>query len=321
MNRFENTLLKLPSRKKPFFIFTLTLYTNCRRHNMGRLAALGEPMMRFRARVAATPQLIALLSSDIKDYRVKRIIGLLEQMAPHCESISLSAAEIISICEADSVRFRGFHPRLTLLKEELSTARDVLVELSQRALLYLNHIKTVRYSSPPSTHRLAQSTITEIKAMGLKLSQTAREAIDISLTRPPGPAPMPYDDNQTITTVQLEWARGLCEGELSSVGHDYDARWDPDVKMPGTQHGKFLRFPGPFFAPFKNTNGSNFYEFSLPETSGHHIDLLILKYNNIETNFKRTNRFHPRRGNKESEKFKAHQAVSSDSEKYPCYLC
>lgn len=283
---------------------------------MGNFVDMGETIMRFRARLAANRQLIGLLSRDIRDSRVKRIIGLLEQMTPYCELIPPSAAEIISICKADPVRYRGSHPRLTLLKEELSTATDILLETSQRALLYLDHIKTVGSTLPPSAQQLAQSTITEIKVMGLQLSQIAREAIHTSLTKAPGPAPMPYD-NPNMTTAHPKSTRGLSEGEISPVGHDYDARWDPDAKMPGTPHGKFLRFPGPFFAPFQNKNGSNFYEFSIPETTGHNIDLLILKYDNMESNFKRTKRMHPRRGNKTSEELKARQVVSFDSTDTP----
>lgn len=96
----------------------------------------------LHAGLAANRQLAALLSSSIRDSRVqKRVLALLEEIAPHGEVIPPSAQEILKICDDDPVLYRGFHPRLAFLKENLQGATELLVESSKRMLLYLEHIE------------------------------------------------------------------------------------------------------------------------------------------------------------------------------------
>lgn len=263
--------------------------------------------IQFRARIAANRQLTDLLSKNTRDSRVKRIIGLFEEVTPHCKAIPFPATEILKICEQDPVRYRGFHPRLMLLQEELSEAEDFLLELSKRIFLYLEHLKSVGSKLAPGLRQLAESTITELKTVGLELSQAARAALRDTLLKAPGPSLMPYGDDEDTSAKQLKQNRGLREGELPSVGQDYDSRWDPDVKFPGTMFGKFLRFPGPYFAPLQL---GRFHEFSLPSAIGDHIDIWQLKYDTLQSNLKKTHRLRIRKPKNCTEDFKTRQKVS-----------
>nr|AVP71782.1 MAT1-1-2 [Juglanconis oblonga] len=253
---------------------------------------VSEVIVQLRARLASNRQLATLLSRSIRDPRVKRIIELLENIPPHGELIPSRAEEILQICADDPLRYRGFHPRLALLEEELSKATDFLVESSKRIILYLNHIKATGNELPESICQLTQSTLTEQKNMAVQLYQSAHSTITDALSKPPGPAPMPYDGQQDTTAAQPESTRGLVDGEPCPIGKDYDARWDPDYRMPGTQHGKFLRFPGPYFAPY-NTS-SVFDQFFLSETVADLIDNCNRKFEDCLANFKDTKRIRTR---------------------------
>lgn len=268
---------------------------------------ISEIVVQFRARLAANRHLAALLSRSVRDCRVKRILALLEEIAPHGEVIPPSAQEILKICDDDPVRYRGFHPRLAFLKENLSKATDFLAELSKRMLLYLKHIEVQGSSLSPSIRRLAQSAITEQKEMAVKLCQSACGAINIALSKPPGPAPMPYDDHRSEPTALSKSSRRLRGGKPSSIGHDYDSRWDPDYKMPGSQHGKFLTFAGPFFASHKDEAG-NFDHFCLSANHGAHIESWKFKYEVVTTNFTDTGRLRTR-NDEDMDRLRARQKV------------
>lgn len=274
--------------------------------------------IQFRARIAANRQLTDLLSKNIRDSRVKRIIGLFEEIIPHCDAISFPAITILKICEQDAARYRGFNHQLELLQEELDRAEDFLLEISKRIFLYLEQLKSAGSKLVPSIRQLAESTITELRAMGLELSKTARAALHNTLLKAPGPSPMPYGDDEDSTAKQLKQNRGLQEGQLPSTRPDYDARWDPDVKFPGTMFGKFLRFPGPYFAPGPL---GRFLEFALPTVIGDHIDIWQLKYDTLQRNFKRTQRLRIRKPKNCTENFKTYQKVSHHTTSSAWNLC
>lgn len=244
-------------------------------------------VLQFRARLAGTQHLVSLLSTT-RDCRVRRIIELLSDIPHHGEVIPPCAEEILQISADEPLRYKGFHPRLLLLKEELLKATDFLVESSKRILLYLDHISITGSKLPEATRMLTQSTVREQMEMATTLCRKARSAISSALAKPPGPAPMPYEDHEEITTAQPNSARGIYDGEPLPTGEDYDARWDPDFRMPGSQHGKFLTFPGPFFTP--DTTPAIFDHFFLSETVADLLDNFNRKYSDCVENFKTTGR-------------------------------
>ncbi|KAJ4386217.1 hypothetical protein N0V93_009110 [Gnomoniopsis smithogilvyi] len=241
-----------------------------------------EIILQFRARLAGTQSLASLLSIT-KDCRVTRVIALLSEIPYHGQVLPPCAEEVLQICADDPMRYKGFHPRLLLLDEELSKATDFLVESSKRILLYLEHIKATGSKLPEAIRMLTQSTVREQMGLATDLCQKARSAMTEALTKPPGPAPMPFDDLESMITVQPSSARGLFDGEPLPTGENYDARWDPDFKMPGSQHGKFLKFPGPYFAP--DTSEAIFDHFLLSETAADLLDNFNRKFSNCVANF------------------------------------
>lgn len=247
---------------------------------------VSEIVLQFRARLAGTQHLVRLLSTT-RDCRVRRIIELLNDVSRYGELVPPCAEEIIQICTDDPMRYRGLHPRLLLLKDELSTATDFIIESSRRILLYLEHISITGSKLPEATRMLTQSTVREQMEMVTSLHQKAHSATTSALVKPPGPAPMPYDDHEEITTAQPSM-RGLINGKPAPIGEDYDARYDPDVKMPGTLHGKFLTLPGPFFAP--ETTKAAFDHFCVSETIADLLDNFSRKYSDCADNFKDTRR-------------------------------
>lgn len=247
-----------------------------------------DVFLQFRARLASTQHLVSLLSV-IGDRRVKRVIELLNEISYHGEVIPPCFREILRICSDDPLRYRGFHLRLNHLDEQVSKATDVLVESSKRIILYLDHIKANDSKLPVSTRLLTHSAVHEQMELARSLRQKAHLATSAALAKPPGPAPMPYDNprDEAITKPNLE--RKLVEGKPYPIGKDYDARWDPDFKMPGSQHGKFFKFPGPFFSP--DTTHAIFDHFLLSETVADLLENFNRKFSDCLANFKNTNRF------------------------------
>lgn len=244
----------------------------------------------FRARVLANQHLIEMLSKSSNDPRVKRIVALLKQITPYEEMIPPPAEEILKICEDDPARYRGLHLRLEVLKEQLLDAAGSLTELSKRILLYLEHIqvKPAPFTTLPMSFRdLVKSAVTEQKEMATQICQKAYTAIEMGRTKPPGPAPMPYEDQN-----QPREFRKLVNGEPAPIGQDYDPRWDPDVRMPGTLHGKFLRFPGPYFARYHASKGF-FDVFELSGCLGQLIENVERHYETTHDNFASTGRLLP----------------------------
>lgn len=197
---------------------------------------ISEVCLQLRARFQSNQFLIELLSK-INDRRVKRIVQLLNQM-PKSE-IPEYAQEIVQIC-ADLPGKTGFHPRLHFLSAELNKAVDFLREHLKRVGLYLDHIAANGNVVPDATSQLvrvcmsssclffsqltsAQSAAKEQMDLSTVLCREARSAYTDATCYPPGPEAL---------------ERGLVNGVPEPIGEDYDPRWDPVVRMPGSQHGE-----------------------------------------------------------------------------------
>lgn len=106
-----------------------------------------------------------------------------------------------------------------------------------------------------------------------KICLEARSAYTEITCSAPGPTPMPDDET---TTERKDYSRQLRDGVPTPIGKDYDSRWDPAARMPGSAHGKFFKFPGNYFVP--DTNAANFDQFLLPETTSDLIDKMDRKF-------------------------------------------
>lgn len=270
---------------------------------------LSEVIVQFRARLATNTQLISLLSTSARDVRIKRSIDLIEDITLYGGRVSTSAQEILKVCENDSVRHRGLHQPLSLLKSNLSEATDHIMESVKRILLYLEHFKVLDSKAPlpQSTYELTQSTITQQQQLAAQICSTACSNIASSSIKPPGPVPMPYQDS-VVTELVSSRDHGLFLLEPRAIGDAYDARWDPNHKVPGTQHGKFLRFPGPFYGPPQEIQGS-FDQFCLPEATGILIDSTTEDYEDVKANFESTERLQTRDNEDDGKEFAGLQEV------------
>lgn len=251
---------------------------------------ISETALHFRARISCTPHLVSLLSVT-RDCRVSRVIELLNRISPHGEVITPCAEQILQICTDDPLRCKGFHPRLLSLEHELSKATDILVESSKRILMYLDHIKATGSKLPDTIRMLTESTVREQMQLATRLYHRARSANTAALAKPPGPAPMPYDNHEDSSTAQQNPARGLLDGKPFHADEDYDIRWDPDFRMPGSPHGKFFKFPGPYFVP--DTTRAIFDHFFLSETTADLIDNFNRRFADCLANLKDTGRIEP----------------------------
>lgn len=137
--------------------------------------------------------------------------------------------------------------------------------------------------------------------LSTKICQKARSVYADAICYPPGPGPR-LDGKPS--TAQSESTRELRDGEPQPTGKDYDPRWDPFARMPGSQHGKnnptsavrvsltftgkFFKFPGPFFAP--DATRTNFDQFLLSETHSKLIDNSNRRIANVRANLEKTGR-------------------------------
>lgn len=65
--------------------------------------------------------------------------------------------------------------------------------------------------------------------------QRARSAYADAICYPPGPGARLDGKPNTDPDSRRE----LRDGEPHPIGKDHDPRWDPFVRMPGSQHGKY----------------------------------------------------------------------------------
>lgn len=66
-------------------------------------------------------------------------------------------------------------------------------------------------------------------------------------------------------------------------------RYNPDFKVPGSQHCKFLRFPGPYFAPSHDPQDP-YDRFFLPEATTLILFYYVRMYDQVEENLINTGR-------------------------------
>ncbi|CAN8100103.1 unnamed protein product [Discula destructiva] len=219
--------------------------------------------IQLRAKLAGNSHLVELLLKHApEDRRVKRMVELLTEVSHRGLAMSSCVQEIMQICAENPKRRFGFHPRLRLLIEDMSKSCDFLLEFSNRVMMYLDHLGATGSLMPESVRLLVKSALHEQMDLSTTFCREARSAYANATCSAPGPAPMP---DESTTNRRLDAVRGLFNGEPKPIGKDYDSRWDPDYRVPGSPHCKFFKFPGNYFAP--DTNPAKFDHFLLSQTT------------------------------------------------------
>ncbi|PSS03264.1 hypothetical protein BD289DRAFT_498202 [Coniella lustricola] len=237
----------------------------------------------LRVYIAGSRRLITLLKSSDSDNRIKRIMSLLKGVTVDGENLICAAQNIVEITAG--LRYSGFNPVLIYHELAMTDAADNIMEGSTRILLYLQHISFQRPTAvlSQSTGNLLKSSITTQRDFAQKIYFKARSSLVTSTVKPPGPAPLPYEDQQYRDKLEPASTRDhrLLNGKPCSVGKQYDHRWDPDFRTPGNAHVKFLTFPGPFFRAGYNS-GDIFDKFHLPAALSSIHDKIVLRYDSLE---------------------------------------
>lgn len=254
---------------------------------------LTELVEQLRSKTAGNERVITILVQDATDFRVKRIIELLNEVALAAEAICATIEQIPQVSQYSSTVHRGFNPHLLLLHQELTDAANHHSELSKRILLYLQHLVIqAPHFSRDILHPII-SVIAEQQHLADDLRFEGSQLLSTTISRPPGPSSSTSNAPQSTALSQDGQVRPLFDNKPLPVDDQYDARWDPDCKVPGSQYSKFLRFPGSFFNP-EDEDESTCDNFQLPESAGLIIDSWLSKYEAVKTNFKETQRL-PRR--------------------------
>nr|AVP71795.1 MAT1-1-2 [Ophiognomonia clavigignenti-juglandacearum] len=259
-----------------------------------------ETGSQLRTRLQNNQFLVKQLS-DTDDRLVKRVIELLDNASQ--QDVTQHAEGICEIVENLSGK-TGFRPRLQCLTAALFKAADSLDESLTSVLMYLNHMSATGSAFPEPVRQLVevrmprhygarertipQSAVRVQKDLGSDLTQKARSLYADAICYPSDPGKRLGGGP---SGAHSDPTREVLDGEPQPVGKDSDPRWDPFVRMPGTQHGSSSSFPGPFFAPQKTR--TNFDHFLLSQTHSNLVGNTNRKIAHVRANFRRTDRVKP----------------------------
>lgn len=215
-------------------------------------------------------------------------MDLLAAVAEDGEKIICAAQKIIEMSTGKP--YTGFNPVLSYYETSMTDAADTMMESSKRIFLYLEHV-SCQGSLARSTRHLIESATSTQQDLMQQIYAKARDNLSTLRVKPPGPAPLPYADQDYLRKLEPASFRDhrLLDGTPCSVGEHYDTRWDPDFRTPGSQHVKFLTFPGQFFEADADSEDI-FDKFHLPAVLGDLYDKVVFEYDCVEQNFKTTGR-------------------------------
>lgn len=276
---------------------------------MGESTSLTELIGELRSKMTENEQKKAILGQDVIDLRIKRTIELLDEAAPAAEAICTLLEEILQHCQDAPAFHRGYNPHLLLLHQDLTEAANYHSELSKRTHLYFQHMLNMGSSFPEDILRPIASAIAEQQQLADYLRFEGYRLLSTAVSRPPWPNPTISNTKISTTGSQERQMRPLFENKPLPIDDQYDARWDPCCRVPGSQYGKFLRFPGPFFSPEEDEE-SICDNFCLPESAGLIIDAWLSKYEAVKANFQETRRIPRRMKQSAIDAFTSHQKVS-----------
>lgn len=271
--------------------------------------SLTELIGELRSKATEHEKKIAILSQDVIDLRIKRTIELLDKAAPAAEAICALLEEILQHCQDAPAFYRGYNLHLLLLHQDLTEAANYHSELSKRAHLYFQHMLNMGSSFSKDILRPIASAIAEQQQLADYLRFEGHQLLSTAVSRPPWPNPTIFNTKISTAGSQERQMRPLFENKPLPVDDQYDARWDPSCRVPGSQYVKFLRYPGPFFFPEKDEENSC-DNFCLPESAGLIIDAWLSKYEAVKTNFQDTHRIPRRMEQTAIDSFTSHQKVS-----------
>lgn len=259
---------------------------------MGESNPLNELIGQLRCKTNRNEQETVILAQNVTDQRIKRVIELLTEVAPAAETICVMLEQILQFCQNAPSTHRGCNPHLILLRQELTDAANYHSELLKRAHLYLQHMEVMGSSFSANILQPIDSAIVEQQQLADHLRFEGYQLLSTAVSRGPGPHNTISSAHTSAACLREQKMRPLFDNKPLPIDDEYDARWDPYCRVPGSQHGKFLRFPGRFFSPEEEESICD--NFNLPESAGLIIDAWLRKYEAINTNFKETRRL-PRR--------------------------
>lgn len=269
---------------------------------------LTEIIDKLRIRATGNDKWVNILVQNDTDLRARRIMQLLGEATPKAEAVCALIEQILQICENSQVFHRGYDPYLLSLRQEITEAANYHTEILRRTRLYLQLMAKKESSFSEDILCSMDSAVAEQQELANHLRFESYRLLGTAVSRPPGPAITAFNAQRDTTDLPEVQMRPLFDNKPLPIEDEYDSRWDPDFRVPGSQYGKFLRFHGPFFAPDEE-GASTCDNFNLPESAGLIIDACISKYEAVKNNFEETGRL-PRKTQQSSiQALVSHQRV------------
>ncbi|ROW07185.1 hypothetical protein VPNG_07387 [Cytospora leucostoma] len=270
-----------------------------------------ENLAMLRVRIVGNKYFVDLIAeSGTKDARIKRVAQLLQKVSRHETDFCNFCDEAFEICAKDPRLYRGPHFQLSQLKDSMDRAGDFMYEYSKRILLYLELLRTTGSTMDDSARITIQTSITTQKELLYAARWSVIKEMALDVRPPPGPASLPYGHPEGVANPEEQDVLPFLDGkpvpqlELSMTtdrSRPINWRYDPGFKVPGSQHCKFLRFPGPYFAPVHDPQDPH-DRFFLPEATTQILYYFVRKYDQVLQNFTTTGRLPQPRNDKEATK-------------------
>nr|AQT26493.1 MAT1-1-2 [Valsa mali] len=261
-------------------------------------AAGVDNLEKLRVRMAGNTFFINLIGeTGTKDVRIKRIASLLEGVNKYVTEFCNICDDAFEICDKDPRRYRGPHYQLAALKAGMDRAADYAYEYSKRILLYLELLRTTGSTMEDGAKRTLQTSIETQKKLIYEARWSVIKQMNLDVRPPPGPGSLPYGHPEGANPEDQDFRpllngkpvplldTNLATGELTPV----DWRYDPGFKVPGSQHCKFLRLPGPYFAPQYNPRDP-YDRFFLPQVTKRILSYYANQYDTIKQYLEATGR-------------------------------
>ncbi|KUI72759.1 hypothetical protein VM1G_08161 [Cytospora mali] len=271
-------------------------------------AAGVDNLEKLRVRMAGNTFFINLIGeTGTKDVRIKRIASLLEGVNKYVTEFCNICDDAFEICDKDPRRYRGPHYQLAALKAGMDRAADYAYEYSKRILLYLELLRTTGSTMEDGAKRTLQTSIETQKKLIYEARWSVIKQMNLDVRPPPGPGSLPYGHPEGANPEDQDFRPlrnwkpvpqqevSMTTGQLRPVNW----RYDPGFKVPGSQHCKFLRLPGPYFAPRHDPRDPHDL-FFLPEVTTMILFYFVRKYDQVTQNFLATGRLPQPRDDEEA---------------------
>ncbi|ROV87081.1 hypothetical protein VSDG_10005 [Cytospora chrysosperma] len=273
-----------------------------------------DNLAKLQVRIAGNNFFIDLIGeTGTKDLRIKRIAQLLEGLNKYAKQFCKVCDDAFEVCAKDPRRYRDSHHQLEDLKKAMDRAADYVYEHAKRILLYLEHLRTTGSNMDDSARVTLQTSMTTQKELIFAARWSVIKEMALDVRPPPGPASLPFGHPEGVPNPEEQDFRpfrdgkpvpvmdvDVATGELAPV----DWRYDPAFNVPGSQHCKFFRLPGPYFAPQPDPQDPC-DRFILPEVTKRILGYYAAKYHRIKLAFEATGEIPVRTAGEALERTKA----------------